>query len=196
MIKFVSYPRCGSHYLRSLMEDYSGMRDSRWSSTNNGDYWCHHYHDRWPGCELGDKIDGKVLLLYRDPVDVTFSIMKYHGSHSWEPLADEYLNHCKKWFREDIAEDKLTIRYEDLTSSDMATRVKTFFGLLDFADLGIEKDEERLIQVFSNTTYDEVRKKKNAQVVRGNYGEEKPRFRDEHGEKIYLKFKDLEEFRN
>ncbi len=198
MIKFVSYPRCGSHYLRSLMEDYSGMRDCRWSSINEGDHWCYHYHDRIPGCELGDKISGKVMLLYRDPVDVTFSQMKYHASDNWGPWSDEYLAHCKKWFRKNIADEKFVIRYEDLTSCDMTTRIKTFFDMLDFIDLGIEKDEEKLTQVFSSTTYDRVRKKKkyDDRVVRGDYGEEKPKFRDQHGDEIYLKFKDFEEFRN
>lgn len=202
MITLVSYPRCGSHYLRSLMEDYSGMRDYSWTSRGSGAFWCNHIHDR-ASARTPWSYTGKVIHLYRDPVDVVYSLAEYHQvddgfipfDQKWDHFADQYLAHCRKYFTKNIAEEKFTIRYEDLTSDDMAVRIQTFFGMLDFIDLGVEKDEEKMTQVFLSNTYDRVREKvDDKNIVRGNYGNDKTKFRDDFGREIYFRFKEFEEF--
>ena len=69
--------------------------------------------------------------------------------------------------------------------------------MLDFIDLGVEKDEEKMTQVFLSNTYDRVREKvDDKNVVRGNYGNDKTKFRDDFGREIYFRFKEFEEFRS
>ena len=70
---FISFPRCGSHWLNCVMElyfDRPRLREGRTTflPPNRKDWMWFHDHDL--ELNLGRK---NVLYLYRDPVDVMFS---------------------------------------------------------------------------------------------------------------------------
>jgi len=161
--RLVSYPRTGSHWLRILVEKYTGIPSVLQSFFDPypQKVWGFHIHDR----EIGkfEPSEGpttnlkKVIYLYRDPVDTIYSQMKYHKDlpFSWdgkssdfiskkvEDYIEEYFNHMNRWLKnnQDI-ELLLIIKYEDIQKNSSTTCKK----VIDF--LNFEWDEEKFENVY------------------------------------------------
>ena len=118
-IRLVSYPRTGSHWLRLLIEVYTGFYcypQKFFSDTNPKKIWGIHIHNRIVA--MPDKSEGlqenlrKIIYLYRNPVDTIYSQLKYDKvlEPGWSSannnkdldnkidiLIQEYRNHLIKW---------------------------------------------------------------------------------------------------
>ncbi len=119
---FVSYPRTGSHWVRTILELYF---DRPWlpnSFYNHTDKRFIFFHDH--GMSLGFEPEN-VLYIYRDPVDTVFSNLSYFGldnesiknrNHVFEKTV-EYGLHLIKWITTDTFTSKKTVlRYENIKS--------------------------------------------------------------------------------
>lgn len=119
IIRLVSYPRTGSHWLRLLIEAYTGFYcypQRFFSDTNPQKIWGIHIHNR--RITSPDKSEGlqdnlkKIIYLYRNPVDTIYSQLKYDKvlKPGWSPtdanasldnevdiLIKEYRSHLIKW---------------------------------------------------------------------------------------------------
>jgi hypothetical protein len=161
--RLVSYPRTGSHWLRILVEKYTGIPSAVQSffDSNPQKIWGFHIHDRvvghWEASEGPTRELKKVIYLYREPVDTIYSQMKYHknlpagwdGSNSpfiaqkVNEYIEEYYNHIKRWiFNNQDVSEILIVKYEDLVSKPE----QTFEQVLHF--LGFEWDEARFKEVY------------------------------------------------
>lgn len=162
--RLVSYPRTGSHWLRILVEKYTGIPSVVQSFFNNNpnDVWGFHIHDRiignWEPSEGPTKNLEKVIYLFRDPVDTIYSQMKYHKDlpPSWDGTNNEYISqkveqyiseyyqHLKRWTlnNDDIAQI-LLVKYEDLVNSPSVT----FEKVLKF--LGFDWEQNKFDEVYS-----------------------------------------------
>jgi hypothetical protein len=111
----VAFPRTGSHWLRALVERVLDR------PTLVRVFFLHDRHD-W--LFIHDHDDGltlrrkRVIYLYRNPVQVVFSQMGYHGD-DWSDenkvsyWAERYGEHLYKWLvTENFASDKAVVCYE------------------------------------------------------------------------------------
>lgn len=162
--RLVSYPRTGSHWLRILMEKYTGIPSAVQSffDSRPQKIWGFHIHDRiighWEPSEGPTMELKKVVYLYRNPIDTIYSQMKYHKDLSvgWDGSSnehisrkvdeyiEEYYRHIRRWVfnNQDISEI-LIVKYEDLVDKPS----ETFRQVLEF--LNFEWDEVKFTEVYS-----------------------------------------------
>jgi hypothetical protein len=121
----VSFPRTGSHWLRFLMELYFNQPLLTRSfyhklAENPSDFLLYHTHDL--NLEFNHET---VLYLYRQPVEVIYSQLRYHGQIASDNVEEyffywleKYTAHLEKWIIEEHnTKKKLVIRYKDLRSN-------------------------------------------------------------------------------
>lgn len=161
--RLVSYPRTGSHWLRILVEKYTGFPSvvQSFFDPNPQIVWGFHIHNR--EIQKFEESEGpttglkKVIYLYRDPVDTIYSQMKYHkdlpflwdGKNSdiismkVQNYIKEYFNHMNRWLKnnQDI-ESLLSIKYEELQNNPS----ETFKKVIDF--LNFDWNEEKFQNVY------------------------------------------------
>lgn len=178
----VSFPRTGSHWLRILMELYFGrpslVRVFYYPDQN--DYLTLHTHD----LEL-DAESGRVIYLYRNPVDTIYSQLRYHkeDTNNLERIAywsDLYGRHLDKWLHQErFTRLKTIVRYERFK----AYAYDEFRKICDHFDepFGIE----RLESVMSRVSKKQVNKKTvhDPQVINlsEEYSEGRKKFHDKQG---------------
>ena len=165
--RLISYPRCGSHWFRYIMEYTLEMpcivSSYKFANPNIEDCWGLHIHDRRldnSDCPPTKNLK-KVIYLWRNPVDVIYSQLRYDGklpdifspSHirsldlDVKYLIREYANHLQRYrFKnEDIAEF-LEITYEQMKENTEAIMIKSM-GFLN-----LKFDKEKLRKVISECT--------------------------------------------
>lgn len=126
----ISFPRCGFHHLRFLLEAYfdrPGLRNNGLTTlmpfSHRKDFMWHHDHDMW--CEL--PFFNKVLYLYREPV-ATISSFTYskkrdeaNKEYGYEEiaivLAKMYKEHLKKYLVS-YPNKVIIMRYEKLQTDE------------------------------------------------------------------------------
>lgn len=101
LIRLVSYPRTGSHYVRIVIEDciHCPCAPTSFLFNENTPPWGFHLHDRIVGSGNEGAFSGfdSVIYLYRHPIDTIYSNIRYHESESWKTIAYEYKNHLERW---------------------------------------------------------------------------------------------------
>lgn len=156
----VSFPRTGSHWLRSFLELYFDrpLLTRSFYEHASRDFLLHHSHDLEN--EIKDRRD--VIYLYRSVVSTVFSQLTYHYGPDAphlpeEPIlatAHQYRRHLRKWLlRQDVASRKHVVTYESLLDSP----VETLAGVIGF--LGGETDEDRIIELWPTITHESVKQR-------------------------------------
>jgi len=179
----VSFPRCGSHWIRSLIEIYFKNKDKNEFQFRNAKYFkCNHVHDMDLSYKLYD-----VIYLYRNPFDVIYSSMCYYkfdlkNMNKIDGLIKQYCDNILKWmYNEDFTKKKTIITYENMleTPHEEFSKICNHFGeVFDkerFDKIG--KVSKEFIK--SRTTYD-----KKIINISENYDSKKEQFREEYEKHI------------
>ena len=207
--RLISFPRTGSHWLRLLIEAYTFVPCAVQSFfvKNPKKCWGIHIHNRMikdPHPSEGPVINlGKVIYLYRNPVDVIWSNLVYDGKSpeladvEIERLIHEYKDHLERWLGnpEDIKEI-CYITYEDLKENSIPT-LKKVLHFLDFPP----PDEGKLSKIyqFANLHRSNLHFKHDPKIItnrqfgpqKKEYFEEKSRFIKKYKDKIEKEFEGL-----
>lgn len=201
----ISYPRTGTHWLNTMLEqyfernrvlpNYGGSitfvnkfdQDFMWYSSHDNDMTLEVKH------ELG------TLYLYRDPVDVMYSLLT---AHTLEPDHDEthlsvdelfqkyagrYRRHLEKWLLSDKYKARTVVTYEGLKTDPLATFKKVV------EHFGGEWNEKKAQAIFAGTTKEKVHDRgKNVmpayfgkQYLSKEYSDKRAKFREQHAERVY-----------
>lgn len=126
----ISFPRTGSHWLRMMLEQYADrpVLPRSFFEHKNDDYLLNHSHDY--EFALRPK---KLIYLYRDPVPVVFSQIKFHEGNPedaeqvthWATL---YRLHLRHWLTRPH-DDRTIVKYEDLQNALVPTLSKVLSSL-------------------------------------------------------------------
>lgn len=146
----VSFPRTGSHWLRSMMELYFDrpMLVRSFFKTDRDDYLLLHTHDM----NLTERPEN-VIYLYRDPVDTIYSQLRYYQQAVYDKhlaifWAQQYALHLAHWmFESDFATRKTVITYEQIQGNT----VDVFQRLSQHFNMGTV-DSTRLHQIKQSTS--------------------------------------------
>ena len=195
--RLVSYPRTGSHWVRMILEKYLQKYCLPTSFYGNNEYWGYHLHDR----EVGNGDEGatdnfeKVIYLYRNPVDVVYSLLKYEGWTTQEKINEiinEYKVHLTRWkLNNNDIKKIIFIKYEDIVENPE----NTFSEIINF--LGEDWDKDKLMKIYSESTHKNLSKNINDENVidrghfSGSYKTNKHAFTLKHGKYIMDQFKEL-----
>lgn len=195
---FISFPRCGSHWLNCVMELYFNrprLREGRTTflpPTRQDWMW---FHDHDLELNLNRK---NVLYLYRNPVDVLFSDTMSEKEEINEKFifnrAKLYNKHLKLYLLE--YQVKCYIRYEDLIKDFNTTfAIATKFFNKEFDTNQLEKckrtvTKEALAQRSKNKQFI------NMKLTTQDYSDQRDNFRLKYSQKIneIVITKDLELF--
>lgn len=147
MLTLVSFPRSGRNWLCLLLDVYNGapVFNNRINNPNNPDQGSNflgtYNHDH----KSNKKINGRILYLYRNPIDVIYSML--NANTIWvkedKKLKTEedriinwtkrWKNHMYKWYFNTPLHclDKLIINYSQLIGSPIntLTEICKFIGL-------------------------------------------------------------------
>ena len=186
----VSFPRTGSHWLRMLVELTTGCpslkRQFFYYTASRFTFW--HTHDD----DLSFQRK-RVVYLYRDPINTTFSQLQYAGADLQNretvlKCSDQYLRHLQKWLEADSpAREKLVISYQDLAKEPEPTVEK----VVKF--LGMEWRAERCRDAVQRVTKEVVRLKtqlsdEKVVSIKQDYAAARNNFRKLHGPAIRQNF--------
>ena len=182
----VSFPRCGSHWIRMMVELYFNQPtlSRNFFFPDRTDYILLATHD----LELNIRRDS-VLYLYRDPVAVVFSQINYYKEDETDPLIIEkwsqsIINHLAHWLAtETFTVKKTIIRYERLESNliDEFSKIVTHFDAIP--------DPSRILKVADVVTKQMVHSKvgdQDPQVIpmARNYADRRAEFKKRFGKLI------------
>lgn len=163
----VSFPRCGCHWVRMLMELYferptlpAVFYYFDFEPNDELNYVCYYTHD----IKLNIKGPKSIIYFYRDPVDVLHSLIRARElqfsdteldiflDNRIAKYADLYARHLHKWLiQEQFTEKKTIFTYEELRNSPVPTWAKII------GHFGIEEvDELKLLKILKKLTYKEV----------------------------------------
>ncbi|OYT16008.1 MAG: hypothetical protein B7C24_10195, partial [Bacteroidetes bacterium 4572_77] len=136
-ITLVSFPRSGRNWVCTLLDVYNGgpVFNNRLNNPDNPDVGCSNFLGTYNHDHNANRvIDGRVLYIYRDPVDVIFSMLNSNNVYVKKDkrlkTIDERIRvwakrwriHKQKWFyNPTICKDKLTINYDDLVKNPIDT---------------------------------------------------------------------------
>tara|TARA_R110000744_G_scaffold3594_3_gene13571 strand:+ start:11507 stop:12127 length:621 start_codon:yes stop_codon:yes gene_type:complete len=197
IIQLVSYPRAGSHWVRMVMEKYLGAYCLPTSFYNSKLHWGFHLHDR----EVGNGDEGitegfdRVIYLYRNPVDVVYSLLKYEGwgNDRRGEIIEEYKIHLSRWLNNNSDIKHITfIKYEDIKADPVSsfTKILEFMGFQDVR-------EDTLAKICNESTLENLKQSiGNDSVINknhfgGDYKTEREKFRDNYGSSILKEFEGL-----
>lgn len=155
MTRLISYPRSGSHWFRIMMELYLECPSlvQSFFNPNPTKVWGFHIHNRW--INKPDVFEGpiknleKAIYLYRDPVDVIFSQIRYHKEpFDSQEIVDKYIleysNHLDFYLNNKPGIKNLHfLKYEDLKLSP----VVSFLSCIEFINEKV--DEEKFLKIYS-----------------------------------------------
>ena len=148
MVYLVSFPRSGRNWLCLLLDVYNGgpVFNNRLNNPENPDvlmdFKGRYDHDH----KANKNIPGRILYLYRNPVDVIFSMLNYmnvwvkqdklltNTEQRVVAWSNRWKNHMNKWYYNtpDSCSDKCIISYEDLVTDPT---VCNFIWPIDKPDL-------------------------------------------------------------
>ena len=165
--RLVSYPRCGSHWFRYIMEYTLEMpcivSSYKFPNPDLQQCWGLHIHDRRldnSDCPPTKNLQ-KVIYLWRNPVDVVYSQLRYDGilpdvltvssaeslRHGVNYLIHEYGSHLQRYrFNNGDIGDLLEITYEQMRENTAETMAQS----MEFLNLQYEK--KKLKKVISECT--------------------------------------------
>lgn len=152
--RLISFPRTGSHWLRMVLELYlhKPCLTRSFFIPDPKECWGIHTHDReFLECDLG-----KVIYLFRNPVDTIFSELSYRKIGYAKHLVDlhivEYFGHLDRWLNhnEDI-DEILFVTYENIRDRPLADLEK----VLDFLNAPFE--EKRLVSCYKEITKEKAK---------------------------------------
>lgn len=155
---FISYPRCGAHYINYMMEVYFNRPRLRISHAFRGqgreDYMWVHDHDIF----TKNKKD-IVLYLYRDPLDVVFSQVYYNhqqeeSEEDVREIVNQYRNHLYYYLLDKKVRSDQYIRYENIV--DESKFEDEFKKICDAFSQPF--DSERALEIKRDTTKDRIKK--------------------------------------
>lgn len=197
--QLVSYPRCGSHWVRLILEQYLDKYCLPTSFFNKKDYWGYHLHDRVVG--KGDEgLTGgfdKVVYLYRKPTDTIFSLLMYENIDPFnlnnvEIISNEYYNHLNRWlYHNEDCHEIIFIKYDDIMNNHLVEfeKIICFLGFefdihkLDriYKEFSIKKSKEHILdpKVINQGHFD------------GNYSKIKKEFYEKFDHTINKKFENI-----
>lgn len=193
IITLVSYPRTGSHWLRMVLEKYLQKFCLPRSFYNTKEYWGNHIHDRIVGEGVEGRTKGfeKVIYLYRNPIDVVYSQLKYENMkfEDRHKIMDEYYIHLDRWLNNSSDIDNiLYVKYESLKDKP----IDIFRSIIEF--LGYEWNEKKLKDIYDESTLENLNKNiQDTKVINnshfnGSYNFERKEFRKTFGKEIENKF--------
>jgi hypothetical protein len=133
-ITLVSFPRSGRNWVCTLLDVYNGgpVFNNRLNNPDNPDVGCSNFLGTYNHDHNANKpISGRVLYIYRNPIDVIFSML--NSNNVWvkkdkklknqderiRAWAKRWKNHTRKW-RDGVqpdCTDKLVIKYENLATN-------------------------------------------------------------------------------
>ncbi len=186
----ISFPRTGSHQLRSLLERYAQKpslpRIFYYKKARS--FTCCHMHDLIPPDRQAGIERKRVIYLYRDPIPTIRSVLQYYQEDPMDPQrvlhwSSVYREHLRKWLlNESFSEEKVLIRYEELQAHPW----ESFQALCPF--LGLSFDQERFQRIFRETGKESVRRmtSDNPSIVEEQQGKERlaKKFEEEMGDRV------------
>jgi hypothetical protein len=165
--RLISYPRCGSHWFRYIMEYTLEMpcivSSYKFSNPNIDQCWGLHIHDRRldnSDCPPTKNLK-KVIYLWRNPVDVIYSQLRYDGNlpdvlttssaealnFGVDYLIHEYGSHLQRYrFNNSDIGEILEITYEQMREDTKGIISKS----MEF--LNLKFDKQKLQKVISECT--------------------------------------------
>ena len=190
----ISYPRTGSHWLRTLMSQYFNLP---FLETRNNK-WFQHLHDK-----DGEVISSVVLYLYRNPIDVVFSKAYMNNKFPLEDInvltrTDWYINHLEKWLDYETFTKKKTIIYYDELRRNFVNEFKKV--VLHFST-DYDKSKALFVRDLVTKRFVKKRIRTNSQLpiitISDKYEVFRKEFREEYGKIIWslvLKNKKLHKY--
>lgn len=196
--KMVSFPRCGSHWLRHLLSLYFDKPISPFDKGGNKDYLLYAVHDYAFDKEFVD-VDN-CIYLYREPVDVVYSETNfyandknaktssgYNGSKSLEEniasITRVYNDHIKEWLLDRKYEKMTPIVYSNLKNDYVNEFSKAIKHFTD-EELDLEK-MERINQKSTKSEINNIISDKRVINLNNNYDGGREEFRNKYKELIY-----------
>lgn len=188
----VSFPRCGSHWLRIMLEKLTDRPCLCRSFLPHPEpHWLLiHQHDEF--CKTRPAPQRRVLVLYRRPEDVVFSKVEYDGT-LWRlgvpRVMESYHRWIEKWVKNwDLHGVTATLKYADLW-----TRPAVALNIAVQMLTGQATSPIRAMEVAKATTKDLVRELTghDPKVIGTRRGRKKE-FLEVWGATIRGRFKDLE----
>lgn len=197
-ITLVSFPRSGRNWLCTLLDIYHGgpVFNNRLNNPENPDLGSSNFigtynHDH----NANRKIGGRVLYVYRNPVDIIFSML--NSNTIWvkqdKQLKDtderirawtkRWKRHTQKW-RDGTppnCTDKLMIKYEDLVNNPIDT-LELICKWIWLNEKVSKLRCEAAVDAVSRYFVKRICKEDNAIVIVNNY--ERDQFKQEYGQLI------------
>ena len=134
----ISYPRCGSHYLRLFLEEYvrKPTLPSHILHHTNKEYFLYHDHGANPRF-----IYNNYIYLYRDPVDAIYSYLIYNNTNTKDKktinrFAIHFAWSLSKYCIDDNSSQNkaLIVKYENLLNKP----TKTFSKVLNHLKVDVD----------------------------------------------------------
>lgn len=192
----VSYPRCGRHWVKVVLELYFrrpssiGTRSPLTPREQARPPLYYHHHDPLANTKLPEH--GNLAYIYRDPVDVLYSNLRYLN---WdEPFeveedvlnltAGQYRKHLDRYLRNGAT--KVSLQYDDMKADPVL-----LFGIL-VQWLGDDLRGKELTSVCERVTPEFIATQgfggMDKSMLTAAYGEGREQFREDYGAKIYEQF--------
>lgn len=191
---FISFPRTGSHWIRTVMELYFEKPSLTriFFYPKEKKFTCYHAHDIYDKYFIDNIQRMNILYLYRNPPETIFSQLNHENSSLdnkdmiifWSKV---YGLHLKKWLIEEkYSVHKTIIKYDNFKNNF----VSEFRKITDFFNEKI--DEDRLNGIIKNLTKESIKnrlgdQKKNHRIINtsNNYDRNKELFVNTHSDLIY-----------
>lgn len=157
----VSFPRTGSHWLRSFLELYFDrpLLSRSFYEHDNQDFLLYHTHD----LRAETDPDRNVLYLYRSVVSTVFSQLTYEQgdraadlpSRDILAVAEQYREHLHRWLVPDgpARGPRCVLTYESLLDHPVPALARA----IEF--LGGTSDEARIAEIWPTVTHESVRQR-------------------------------------
>jgi len=213
---FISYPRTGAHWINAVTELYFDVprlpiRRSTFLDPDRDDWCWFHDHDTiaWDKLHLRNntqrfQIPGKVLYLYRDPVDTVFSWIVYNFNQgqslnfmTLERLNDlvvavslQYRDHLTKWLVEYtslVPRKTVGIRYENFKKDP----ITEFQKIVEYWEQSDAYNPELAQSCFDIVTPEALTKRRTEPntlsdfMLTDEYKKERSAFREKYEDQIY-----------
>lgn len=154
----VSFPRTGSHWLRSMMELYFEKPSLKLiffeDYKNATEYTCYHRHDDDLAIECNN-----AIYLYRRPAPTIFSQLKFYKTdiHDKDQIiywSEKYGQHLAKW----IFEEKFTTKKTILSYEGLRNNLNQEFAKV-CAHFGANLDTEKLDEIAEAVSKSKIKEK-------------------------------------
>ena len=198
--RLVSFPRTGSHWFRLVMEFYliCPCAPQAFLVKTPNRCWGLHVHNRKirdPHPSEGPVSNlGKVIYLYRNPIDVIWSCLEYENKSAedyLDTLINEYKDHLERWLNNPADIKNICyIKYEDFKENPWDTFAKVL-GFLEIKQI----DKNMFLEIYKTASIANSRanfKHDNSVISRRrlsrDWKNDKEEFVKTYGERILKEF--------